>query len=135
VSRQRVLIVDDHENIRQTLRRLVYGGEVVGEAGNGQEAVEAAERLQPDLVLLDIAMPVMNGFAAAQLLRERVPEARIIFVSSYLDPAYVEEAFRLGAHGYVLKRAATTELTTAIEEVLAGRTFRSPLVSAGRSSD
>jgi DNA-binding NarL/FixJ family response regulator len=122
----RLLIADDDAGIRAMIRDSVEDRcEVVGEAENGLEAVNAAEQLRPDIVLLDISMPVMGGFAAARQLKEKMPALAIIFVTQYPDAAYMEEAFRLGASGYVLKRLAIRDLTAAIEEVRAGGTFRS----------
>lgn len=124
----RLLIADDDAAIRDMLRHYVEGGyQIVGEAENGLEAVNAAERLQPDIVLLDISMPVMGGFAAARRLKEKMPTLLIIFVSQHPDPSYMDEAFRSGASGYVLKRLAVRDLTAAIEEVRAGGTFRSAI--------
>jgi len=122
----RLLIADDDAAIRAMIRDFVENGcEIVGEAENGLEAVNAAEQLHPDIVLLDISMPVMGGFTAAKQLKERMPSLAIIFVSQYPDPAYIEEAFRLGASGYVLKGSAVRDLVPAIDEVRAGGTFRS----------
>ncbi len=122
----RLLIADDDAAIRDMIRHYVERAcEIVGEAENGLEAVNAAERLRPDIVLLDISMPVMGGFAAARQLKEKMPTVRIIFVSQHPDAAYIDEAFRVGASGYVLKRSALRDLTAAIEEVRAGGTFRS----------
>jgi DNA-binding NarL/FixJ family response regulator len=124
------LVADDHETMRYMLRRFLEPDYiVVGEATNGREVIEAAEQLRPDIAVLDISMPVMGGFEAARVLRERLPETRIIFASQHADPAYVEEAFGLGAHGYISKRAASTELPEAVRVVLAGGVFRSPLIA------
>jgi DNA-binding NarL/FixJ family response regulator len=124
----RLLIADDDAAIRAMIRDFLNEDcEIVGEAENGAEAVDAAEQLHPDIVLMDISMPVMGGFAAAKQLKERMPDLLIIFVSQHPDPAYVEEAFRVGGSGYVLKRSAVRDLTTAIEHVRAGGTFRSAI--------
>jgi CheY-like chemotaxis protein len=129
-TRRRFLVVDDHESMRYMLRRFLEPEYiVVGEAANGREAIEAAEQLRPDIALLDISMPVMGGFEAARVLRERLPETRIIFISQHADPNYAEEAFRLGADGYVVKKAASTEVREAVRAVLAGGVFRSPLIA------
>ena len=101
---------------------------VVGEAEDGRAGVSAAERLRPDLVLLDVSMPVMGGFPAARLLHVQMPELPIIFVTQHSDRSYVEEAFKCGAKGYVMKNAATTELPDAIQTVMAGEVLCSPLV-------
>jgi DNA-binding NarL/FixJ family response regulator len=122
----RLLIVDDDSAIRDTLRvSLEKECDIVGEADNGLAAIEASDKLRPDVVLLDVSMPVMDGFAAARRLKAARPELHIIFVSQHVDAVYVDEAFRAGGEGYVLKQSAATELATAIREVLAGRSFRS----------
>jgi|SRR5438067_7975850 DNA-binding NarL/FixJ family response regulator len=122
----RLLIADDDAAARAMIRDfLEKDWEIVGEAENGAEAVNAAEQLRPDIVLMDISMPVMGGFAAAKELKEKMPGLLIIFVSQHPDTAYIEEAFRIGASGYVLKRLAVRDLTAAIEHVRAGGTFRS----------
>lgn len=114
------------------LRHIIESVEhsVVGEAENGQAGVHAAESLKPDLVLLDVSMPLMGGFPAARLLHMSMPETPIIFVTQHTESLYVEEAFQCGAKGYVIKRAAVTELPHAIHTVIAGNTFCSPLVQA-----
>ncbi len=121
----RLLIADDDSAIRAMIRHFLEAYEIVGEAANGAEAVEAAERLQPDIILLDISMPVMSGFVAARRLKETMPYLPIIFLTHYADPAFIDEAFRLGANAYVLKRLAVHDLATAIERVSTGETFRS----------
>ncbi len=130
MTQPRLLIADDDPLVRDMLRRTVEGdSEIVGEASDGQEAVAAAERLRPDLVLLDISMPIMSGFEAARQIRERLPGLPIVFVSQHAETAYVDEAFDAGARGYVLKRALLSELREAVREVLAGRAYRSPLLA------
>jgi DNA-binding NarL/FixJ family response regulator len=122
----RLLIVDDDSAIRKLVRMsLEDEWEIVGEADNGLAAIKAADELQPDIILLDVSMPVMDGFSAAKRLKQSRPELHIIFVSQHPDASYMDEAFRIGAEGYVLKRSASRELSTAIREVLAGRIFRS----------
>ncbi len=124
-----LLIVDDDRSIREMLRMLVQDMDcyVVGEADNGRSGIDEAERLQPQVMLLDVSMPFMGGFDAARTLKRRLPELRIIFVSQHSERIYAEEAFRCGAKGYVLKRAAATELPNAIRAVMSGQVFRSPL--------
>jgi DNA-binding NarL/FixJ family response regulator len=99
--------------------------EIVGEAENGLAGIQADEELKPDVVLLDISMPVMDGFLAAESLKSSRPDVHIIFVSQHAERSYIEKAFRVGAEGYVLKTSAAEELITALREVLAGRTFSS----------
>ena len=132
LSHYRLIIVDDDPLIRSGLRTLVeaLGMEVIGEADNGQSGIERAESLRPELILLDVSMPVMGGFAAARELRKLLPELRIIFVSQYNDPAFAEEALRMGAAGYVVKQSATTDLSDAVVAAMAGRTFVSHAAAA-----
>ena len=130
MGRPRVLITDDHEAVRQVLGLTVQPEcEVVGEATNGEEAIAETERLHPDLVLMDVSMPVMGGFEAARQMRERFPQLNIIFVSQHAEKAFADEAFRVGAKGYVLKRAVGQELTDAIRAVLAGGWYLSPCMA------
>jgi DNA-binding NarL/FixJ family response regulator len=104
--------------------------EIVAAVGDGQEALLAAEQHKPALVLLDISLPTLNGIQAARRILQSLPETKIIFVSNYAEPAYAEEAFRLGAKGYVLKSRIVLDLPQAIEAVLAGSTFQSKLQRA-----
>ena len=121
----RVVIADDNPTFRSVLRHLVEKSyQVVAEAEDGQAAVELAEEFLPDLILLDISMPFLSGFEAAQCILNRLPEVRIIFVSSYADPSYVEKAFQIGARGYVFKGSERHQLHRALEAVIEGRIFR-----------
>jgi DNA-binding NarL/FixJ family response regulator len=126
-----VIIVDDNQPFRQCLRTITesWGARVLAEAGDGQTAIDAAEQIQPDLVLLDVSMPVLGGFAAARRLRERMPSVQIIFVSHHQERLYAEKAFESGAQGYVLKQAAATELAAALDAVRSHQTFLSPLIA------
>jgi DNA-binding NarL/FixJ family response regulator len=131
MKRPRVIIADDHEMVRYTLRRVIEAEfDVIGEAATGREAVAAAEHLRPDVVLLDVTMPVMGGFEAARVLRATMPDVPIVFISDHADPAYADEAFRLGAQAYVVKRTSATELCPAIRIVLEGKSFRSSAVQS-----
>ncbi|MBV9037330.1 MAG: response regulator transcription factor [Acidobacteriaceae bacterium] len=125
-----LLIVDDDGTIRSMLRYIIESDKhcVVGEAENGRAGVSAAESLRPDLILLDVSMPVMGGFPAARLLNAQMPELPIIFVTQHDEQSYVDEAFRCGAKGYVIKQAAMTELPNAIRTVMTGQVFCSPLI-------
>ena len=127
MNRLQVVIVDDNASIRQILRHLVEGihGHVIGEAEDGRAGVNAAERLHPDVLLLDISMPGMSGFEVVCQLQASMPELPVIFVTQHASPAYVDEAFRCGAKGYVLKRAVASELVDAIQAVMSGNLFRS----------
>jgi len=124
-KRYRAIIADDDPMFRYTLRAIVQETcEVIAEAENGLAALQAAEALHPDLVFLDISMPVLDGFQAAVQFRRNLPTVRIIVVSSHSDKAYVEEAFLSGAQAYVTKRSAVFRIPEAIEAVMGGRTFR-----------
>jgi DNA-binding NarL/FixJ family response regulator len=101
----------------------------VGTAADGTALIAAAQTLRPDIIVVDISMPEMNGLAAAQIIRGTVPSAKFVVLSVHSDQAYVSEAFRAGARGYVSKRAAAAELLTAIKQVLEGRTYVTPLVT------
>ena len=130
MSKPRLLLADDHELLLDGLRRILEPEfELIGAAGDGRSAVTAFEQLQPDLVLLDIALPLLNGIEVARQVRHASPQARILFVTMHTDRIYVEEAFRAGASGYVLKQAAATELVEAIKTVLRGRNYVSPQIA------
>jgi DNA-binding NarL/FixJ family response regulator len=101
---------------------------LVGTARNGRELLSAARRLKPDIVLLDICMPGLNGIEAARQLRKTAPEAKLIFLTMHGDAGYVADALRLGASGYLLKSSTTSELIGAIREVAGGRRYVTPLV-------
>lgn len=136
MSKPRILLADDHLLLLDGLKRLLERHyELVGTVQDGLSIVNEAQRLQPDLVLLDVAMPVLNGLQAGKRLREHMPNVKILYVSMYGDRPYVEEALRIGASGYILKRAGWEELSRAIEAVLAGSIFISPeLSNAGEIS-
>ncbi len=127
----RVLLADDHTLLAQALRRLLEPHvELLGTASNGRELVAAAERLRPDLVLLDISMPVLNGIEAARELKRLLPNTKMIFLTMHSDAAYVREALRAGAAGYLLKWSAEEELLRAIDEAMSGRIYLTPLLPA-----
>jgi two-component system response regulator NreC len=129
MSALRILIADDHTLVRQGLRRILEGQtgwEVVGETGDGREAVRLAIELKPDVVLLDIAMPHLNGVEAVQQIARRASGVRVLVLSMYADEAYVTRAVRAGASGYLLKDSADTDLIKAITAVAQGKSFFSP---------
>jgi len=122
-STVRVLVVDDFEPWRRfvsLMLRTKQGLQVVGEASDGLEAFQKAVELEPDLVLMDIGLPTLNGLEAARRIREIVPEAKIIFLSDESSFEVVQKAMSLGASAYVVKTSAATELLTAVETVLSG---------------
>ena len=125
-----VLMADDHSMILAGLRKLVEADyDVVGTVEDGRALVEAAQKLRPDLILLDISMPLLNGLEAARQLRTLVPDSKIIFLTMHASPAYATEAFQAGAAGYLLKHSAADELSQAIKSVLQGRHYLTPLLT------
>jgi DNA-binding NarL/FixJ family response regulator len=131
MSKPRLLLADDHELLVDGLRKLLEPEYAVVESvGDGRAAVAAYARLQPDLLLLDVGLPLLNGIEAARQVRGKSPAARILFVTMQTDRIYVEEAMRAGASGYVLKHAAARELVEAIRMVLGGGTYVSPQLEA-----
>ena len=136
MTRPRVLIADDHTLVTDGLRRILEPEcEVVGAVEDGRSLLEAAEGLKPDIILLDISMPLLNGVDAARKLRDTVPSAKVIFVTMHADATYVTGAFRAGASGYVLKRCASIELLNAVHQVLKGRTYITPLIRKATSRE
>jgi DNA-binding NarL/FixJ family response regulator len=130
MKKPRVIMADDHSLILAGLRKLVeVECEVVCTVEDGRALVEAAQKLQPDLILLDIAMPFLNGLEAARQLRVLVPESKLIFLTMHASPTYATEAFQAGASGYLLKRSAASELSAAIRSVLHGQHFLTPLIT------
>lgn len=128
----RVLLVDDHPLVRDGLRArlsLAEGLETVGEAGNAAEALARLAETRPDLVLMDVGMKDVNGIELTRLLLERDPALRVLMLSMYDNPEYVQRALQAGACGYVLKDAPAAEILAAIDAVAAGGTFLSPGVS------
>jgi DNA-binding NarL/FixJ family response regulator len=124
MMRPRVLIADDHPVMLQTLIALLSEDcEVVGQASDGKAAIEAARRLKPDVLILDISMPVLGGFDAAREIRVDLPQVRIVFVTAHDDPALAQEAFRLGASAFVLKHSADATLLATVQKA-----FREPRI-------
>ncbi len=128
----RLLLVDDQRLMREGLHTLLEmepGIEVAGEAANGQEALDAYARLQPDVVLMDVRMPVMDGVEATRRLRQRWPAVRVIILTTFDDDEYVFEGLRAGALGYLLKDVSMRELAEAIHTVMAGGVLIEPSVA------
>ncbi|HET7045902.1 MAG TPA: response regulator transcription factor [Gaiellaceae bacterium] len=129
----RLLVVDDHAVVRSGLKLLLNaeeGFEVVGEAGNADEAVLRAKLLQPDVLLCDVVMPGRSGIEVVAEVRELSPDTKVVMLSMQDDPSYVRQAFGAGAHGYVLKEAADTELVRAVREVAGGGRYVNPELGA-----
>jgi DNA-binding NarL/FixJ family response regulator len=130
MSRARLLLADDHTIFLDALTKLLEAEfEVVGTVTDGRELVSKAADLKPDVVVLDIGMPLLNGLDAGQQVKDQRPETRIIFLTQNQDPHLAAEAFRRKASGYLLKNSAATELVTAIREAMKGRTYVSPLIA------
>ena len=122
----RILLVDDHPVVRQGLKTLLEGRsgwEVIGEASDGAEAVEKAKDLNPDVMVLDVTMPKMNGLEACRLLRLQAPQLEILFVTQHDSPQMMREALEAGARGYVVKSNAARDLLAAVEAVSQHRVF------------
>ncbi len=134
----RLLLVDDHGMIREGLRAVLEpGGEmkVVGEASNGLEAIERFRELRPDVTLLDIGMPGIDGLAACRRIRAEYPDARILILTVHAEEQFFFEALRAGAQGYVLKRSTGHDLRGAIRTVAQGRTWLSPELAGSLVED
>lgn len=128
-KRARILLADDHSLVAAGISKLLEAEfDLIGTVGDGRALVAAANSDPPDVVLLDISMPILNGMEAARQIRTTLPNVKLIFVTVHSDNAYVLEAFRAGASGYVLKRSAASELSAAIHEVLNGNLYVTPLI-------
>ena len=127
MRRPRLLLADDHKLVLEGIQRLLEPEfEVVGIAEDGRALVDAAQRLRPDAILLDISMPLLNGIDAARQLSKSCPGSRLIFVTMHAGHAYVKAAFQAGGSGYILKSSAPRELATAIRVVMDGGYYVSP---------
>jgi two-component system NarL family response regulator len=133
VARATVLVVDDHALVRTGVANIIRQEpdlQVVAEAANGQEAVEAFARLRPDVTLLDLRMPVMEGVEAVRRIRERDPQARVIVLTTYDTDEDISRALKAGAKAYVLKDISAEALVSCIHDVLAGKTYLAPAAAA-----
>ena len=132
MARLRLLLADDHTLMRQGLRKIIEERrewEVVGEAGDGRMAVQLAIDLKPDIVVLDIGMPLLNGIETTRQIVRKVPSARVLILSMHADEPYVTQAIRAGASGYILKDSAGSDLINAVVAVSIGKSFFSPPVA------
>lgn len=129
-QRPRVLLADDHPLMLDGLMKLLSPDfEVVGAVMDGYALLEAARRQRPDLILVDISMPGIDGVEAARRIRALVPEARVLILSVHNEPSWIQAAFEAGAHGYLTKASAAGEIETAVREVLKGNFYVSPAVT------
>ena len=130
MKKPRVLLADDHTLVLEGFTKLLEDHcELIGAAEDGRTLVEMAARLRPDVVFLDISMPRLNGIDAAKKVKKVLPDVKLIFVTMHADAAYVNEAFRAGASGYLLKRSASKELVQALQAVMNGDYYVTPLVT------
>ncbi len=132
MKRIRILLADDHAVVRQGFKMILGAQpdfEIVGEAGNGREAVELAENLKPDIVVMDVSMPELNGIEATRRLSTSVPHCRVVALSMHKDNVYVREILRAGARGYLLKDSESADVVSAVRAVAQGEGYISPAVS------
>lgn len=130
MKRRRIILADDHVFLLDAIKNLLEPEfEVVGTFSDGQALLQAAPDLKPDVIVLDIGMPLMNGLNAGQRLRQMMPTVKLIYLTMNMDPDLAAEAFRLGAVGYLVKSAAASELVHAIREVLRGSSYITPLMT------
>jgi DNA-binding NarL/FixJ family response regulator len=137
-KKMRILLADDHAVVRQGFGRILAAQsdmEVIGEAGNGREAVELAEQLKPDVVVMDVSMPELNGIEATRRLMKAAPRTRVLALSMHKDSVYVREILRAGAQGFLLKDANDLDLLAAVRAVGQGQGYISPSVSEAVLSD
>lgn len=131
--KKRILLVEDHTILRAGMRALLAQDtevDVVGEADNGRDAILAAGRLKPDVILMDISMPGVNGIEASREIRRRYPEINILILTIYKTEEYIHESLKAGANGYILKDASPEELRTAIRTVAGGKVYISPDIAS-----
>ncbi len=132
MNKIKVLLAEDHTIVRKGLRALLdkeIGIEVIGEAEDGREAIRKAEELQPDVVVMDIAMPGLNGLEATRRIKKSFPEMKILMLTMHVNEEYVLQTLRYGASGYLVKKAAPSDLISAIQAIYRGESFLSPSIS------
>src|ERR1017187_6356162 len=132
MKRITVLLAEDHMVVREGFRKLLESEddiEVVGEAQTGRQAVELTRKLRPSVVVMDIAMPLLNGLEATRQIRKAFPDTKVVILSAHNDDAYIDQAVAIGAVGFLLKQTSSHNLSEAIREVQKGNTFFSPTIS------
>lgn len=132
MSKLRILLADDHEIFREGLKMLISAQpdmEVIGEAKNGRMAVDLAQQLQPDIVVMDVSMPELNGLKATEKLKGMCPHLKILTLTRHTDDGYLQQLLKVGASGYVLKQSASSELVRAIRTVSRGNTYIDPALT------
>ncbi len=138
MKRIRILLADDHAVVRQGFKMILGAQsdmEIIGEAGNGRDAVELAENLRPDVIVMDVAMPELNGIEATRRLATSLPHTRVVALSMHKDSVYVREILRAGARGYLLKDSGAADLVSAVRAVASGEGYISPAVSSSVLDD
>jgi DNA-binding NarL/FixJ family response regulator len=132
MKRARIILADDHSLLLEAFKSLLDGEfDVVGTFGDGHTLVDGAPALSPDVIVLDIGMPMMNGLSAGEHLKKALPNVKLIYLTMNQDPDLAAAAFRLGASGYLVKNSAASELVHAIREALLGRSYVTPLMTKG----
>ena len=132
MNRPRVLLADDHALLLGAFEKLLAEDcDIVGQVSDGRALVAAAVELRPDIIVLDITMPLLNGIEAARQIKQKVPRVKLVFVTMNEDTGLAADAFRAGASAYLLKQSATSELLTAIRQVIAGHSYVTPLITEG----
>lgn len=134
MNKLRIFLAEDHETVREGLRLIINSQtdmEVCGEAGDGQTAINAARELQPDIVVMDVTMPKLNGLEATKKLKQLCPQVKILTLTRHTDDGYLQELLRAGASGYVLKQSSSNELLRAVRAIAAGGNYLDPSI-AGR---
>jgi DNA-binding NarL/FixJ family response regulator len=132
MNKLRILLADDHETLRDGLKLLVGSQpdmEVVGEADNGRVAVQLAQQLLPDVAVMDVSMPELNGLQATKKLKQQCPQVKVLTMTRHTDGGYLEQLLQAGASGYVLKQSKSVELLRAIRAVAAGQTYLDPAIT------
>ena len=129
-TRPRVMLADDHSLVLEGLAKLVMEDcELVGKVEDGRALIEAALKMEPDIIILDVSMPKLNGLDAGRQLKKRLPSSKLIFLTMHADPMYAKEAFQIGASGFLLKRSAASELKQAIHAVMKGQYYVTPAIA------
>jgi DNA-binding NarL/FixJ family response regulator len=132
MNKLRILLAEDHETIRDGLKLLVNSQpdmEIVGEAANGRVAVQLAQQLLPDVVVMDVSMPELNGLQATKKLKQKCPQVKVLTLTRHTDDGYLQQLLQAGASGYVLKQSKSAELLRAIRAVVAGQTYLDPAIT------
>ncbi len=130
MTRPRILLADDHTLVLEGLRKILEDDfDVIETVEDGRALIEAAQRLEPDVIVLDISMPLLNGLEAARHIKKLMPSSKLIFLTMHADPTYATEAFQAGASGFLLKRSASSELSQAIQAVLKNQFYVTPVIA------